>query len=106
MDKNLFRAKSATLIAILLFLGGCAQTEKAANTAAQLVACIGEEQPTSRLFLQQVTATSIILKWRGDANKVCAGEDMNRLAMSADAIDSDAHKFAQLTGLKPDTVYF
>ena len=35
--------------------------------------CKGAEVGSVRLFLQQLTATSVILKWRGDADEACVG---------------------------------
>ena len=68
--------------------------------------CDGVEQPSTRKFLQQLTHDSVILKWRGDAEAACVGEDASRLNMYASASIEGGHRVAHIQGLKADTVYF
>ena len=69
--------------------------------------CTGVELSSERLFLQQITPTSAIVKWRGDATKLCWGTDMAALNKQKTAETTDGeHKEVLLTGLSPDTVYF
>jgi hypothetical protein len=84
-----------------LLVAGCAPQQPARTPV-----CDGAETPTSRLFLQQVTATSAIVRWRGDANVLCAGENMERLDIRAGALSREGHKEARLSGLSPDTLYY
>lgn len=69
--------------------------------------CNGTETRTSRLFLQQVSDTRAIVKWRGDAETLCVGSNRNALVrkVTATATAGD-HKEALITGLKPDTTYY
>lgn len=68
-------------------------------------ACNGTEAETSRLFLEQVSATSAIVSWRGAADALCIGEDQADLTQRVDAVEEGGHQRARLTGLKPETVY-
>ena len=64
---NRHRTTCAVFLSVLL-ASGCGDTrEKLA--ASQ---CNGTEVPTSRLFLQQVSSRSAIVKWRGDADVLWA----------------------------------
>ena len=88
------------LLALLvwaLVLTGCSARETQAPDATPA---------TSRLFLQQVTAHSAIIKWRGDGNTVYAGTDSRRLHLRVVASQAAGHRQASLTGLRPDTVYY
>lgn len=61
----------------------------------------------SRLFLQQVTASSAIVKWRGEGDGVCFSQDVNQLANFTAATVTEAdHKEALLQGLRADTLYY
>ncbi len=70
------------------------------------------EAPIQRLFLQQVTHTSAIIKWRGAAEEACYSEAASSLSdagqrecVTANTTDGD-HKEALLTELAPDTDYY
>ena len=91
---------TAALFACILLLAGCSEQPRRA------VACAGTEQPTSRLFLQQVSAHGAIIKWRGEADTICLGQDMDYLAQPFAAIEEGGHKLAVVSGLQPDTTYF
>ena len=68
--------------------------------------CDGTETESSRLFLQQLTDSSVIIKWRGDADAACIGTSANNLAtrIAATATEGD-HKEALVTGLSARTTY-
>jgi hypothetical protein len=68
--------------------------------------CTGAEQEASRQFLQQVTDTSAMIKWRGAASAVCVGTDMNSLDRYVLAASEGSHQAARLVGLQPDTLYY
>lgn len=91
---------TVSLAAIPLLLAGCSMT------GSQDSQCTGTAQDTSRLFLQQITADSAIIKWRGDAAAVCIGTDKDQLKQLATASSVDGHQEAQLSGLRADTVYY
>ena len=83
-----------------LLLSACSSDDESS-------ACIGAEVTSERLFLQQVSSTSAIIKWRGDANAVCVGDDMDNLATKVDATETSGnHKEALVTGLMPDQTYY
>jgi len=81
-------------------LAGCAAER------LQPPACDGAELPASRLFLQQVTANGAIVRWRGEADAICAGTAMQRLDIRVAASEDAGHRQAVLSGLEPDTVYY
>jgi hypothetical protein len=89
-----------TLLGLVFLLGGCGTTNH------HVADCTGTEQRTSRLFLQQVTADSALIKWRGNAQVVCAGSDIKQLDIFMRASAINGHKVARLSGLQPDTVYY
>lgn len=98
---NRHRTTCAVFLSVLL-ASGCGDTrEKPA--ASQ---CNGTEVPTSRLFLQQVSSRSAIVKWRGDADVLCAGTDINKLDIQVEASSDGSHSAALLSGLVADTRYF
>lgn len=69
--------------------------------------CTGANIETQRLFLQQVTSNSAILKWRGEASEVCFGTEMSGLTGRASATATETeHKEALLSDLSPDTRYY
>lgn len=78
----------------------------ATTVSAQSSPCQGQETVTSRMFLQQVSTYSAILKWRGDSDKVCLGKQAGNLARSINADWIDGHYVAQLQDLEADTTYF
>lgn len=82
------------------WLAGCA----AGHTPSAPV-CTGSEQPASRLFLQQVSASGAIVRWRGEATALCAGREAERLDIRVAATEEGGHRQAVLRGLKPDTLY-
>jgi hypothetical protein len=97
---------AASVAVLLSACGGdsavIALTPPAANTV-----CTGTEATSSRLFLQQLSDTSVIVKWRGDAMAACLGTLASNLTtrVVATATAGD-HKEAKFTGLTPDATYF
>ena len=69
--------------------------------------CQGTETPGIRLFLQQITSSSAIIKWRGEATAACIGssEDNLTIYMEATATAGD-HKEVVFTGLNPESTYY
>jgi hypothetical protein len=96
--------KTASLLfclpAAALLLASCG------TTSHKSTACTGTEQAASRLFLQQVTDSSAIIKWRGDATVACAGTNMEQLDIRVAASSEAGHNIASLAGLQPDTLYY
>ena len=69
--------------------------------------CKGEEVPTERLFLQQLSDTSVVIKWRGAATAACIGTLQDTLKVYADATVTEGdHKQVTFTGLLPEVTYF
>lgn len=103
--KNIHGFLSSALMITLLTTSGCSSLSSDETTATS--ACNGTETPTDRLFLQQLTATSVIIKWRGTADSVCLGTDPNHLVRRASAKQTaGAHHEALFDKLSPDTTYF
>jgi hypothetical protein len=69
--------------------------------------CKGIETASVRLFLQQLTDSSVIIKWRGEATAACLGSSQDNLDtyVEASATDGD-HKEAVFTGLDTQSVYY
>lgn len=96
-------------LGLLATLSACAalddDREKAATPAATT--------PPERLFLQQVSSHSAIVKWHGgDVTEVCFGaavKDLTRKSRrrcAAGVETAGGHREAQLTGLMPDRTYY
>ena len=87
--------------ALLVTLGACSDGSGPANP------CKGTEAPTLRLFLQQLTSSSVIIKWRGEATAACIGSAQNRLNTYVEATSTEGdHKEALFTGLDPQAMYY
>lgn len=76
-------------------------------------AVVVSDVPVTRLFLQQITSTSAILKWRGGGKRVCiaAGETFSKWDQCIDATveaaaDGSSHSLAELRDLDPGQRYF
>ncbi len=76
----------------------------AASTSAEVQSSKNVEP--ERLFLQQVSFDSAIVKWRGEPDSILFGTKANQLDREVSAVDDRQHKQANLTGLKPDTLYY
>ena len=59
-----------------------------------------------RLFLQQVSSSSAIIKWRGKQNQLWFGTSTTRINKRINAKTEHNHKYARLSGLAPDTQYY
>jgi hypothetical protein len=69
--------------------------------------CQGTETSAIRLFLQQLTDTSVIIKWRGEATAACIGSSEGNLNMYIEATATAGdHKEVVFTGLSPDSTYY
>ncbi len=93
--------KVVFLLTICLAWASCTSANRDENPV-----CNRTELPPSRLFLQQVSFDSAIIKWRGEADVACIGVDVERLNISVAAEFIGGHKLVKLTGLEPDTVYY
>lgn len=81
-----------------------AQPTLAKNKKSQ---CKGMEAKTERLFLQQLSDSSVIVKWRGEADTLCFGRKQNRLKTLVQATHTEGnHKEAIIKGLKPKKTYY
>jgi hypothetical protein len=99
---NLRLITLAASVAALLSACGGDSSSPAVNTV-----CTGTEATTSRLFLQQLSDTSVIVKWRGDATAACIGSTATNLTTRVDATSTAGnHKEAKFTGLTADSIYF
>ena len=63
---------AASFAVLLSACGGDSAVTEMPPPAANTV-CTGTEATSSRLFLQQLSDTSVIVKWRGDATAACIG---------------------------------
>lgn len=69
--------------------------------------CQGTETSGIRLFLQQLTDSSVIIKWRGEATAACIGSSQDKLNTYIEATSTDGdHKEALFTGLSPESTYY
>ncbi|GEM_PF-410355 len=90
-----------------------ANPSPAVSTIAQNQAPVSIEQSIAekpeRLFLQQISASSAIIKWRGPANSACiafTAEQLTEQAVCAEASNTAAdHKEAHFDKLNSDTDY-
>ncbi len=83
---------------------GSGAAEVAAKNLCAIEAVAADPQ---RLFLQQLTASSVIVKWRGESDGVCFSTDVSQLGnFTPAAITEGDHKEVLLEGLSADTVYY
>ena len=69
--------------------------------------CSGAETPSERLFLQQLSDTSVIIKWRGEAIAACIGTLQDKLKIYGEATETESgDKEVLFTGLKPEILYW
>jgi 3',5'-cyclic AMP phosphodiesterase CpdA len=77
------------------------------NIANTNIICTGTEGATTRLFLQQLSDTSVIIKWRGNDTAACVGTSASDLTTRVVATSTAGdHKEAKITGLTADTTYY
>lgn len=89
----------AFLICASLLLTACATT----NNQSQ---CLGSEASTERLFLEQMSHDSVLITWRGAAEKLCYGTSQSGLNTEVNAKIDGKNKLAKLSGLSAETKYF
>ena len=83
-----------------------APAEKGELEAGSVSASTDSHPNIDRLFLQQLSASGVIIKWRGAADKVRLGEEAARLDTVFSAEMEDGHSIAHVSGLEADTDYF
>jgi hypothetical protein len=95
------------LLCTLIFgaLGACSDSNNNGNGNENQ--CQGAEKATERLFLQQLSDTSVVIKWRGEAAAACVGTDQESLGVYAEATATEGdHMEVVFTELDPQTTYF
>ncbi len=90
-----------TYVAVLSLIAGCAS-----NTEDQLLNTESVLPEPSRIFLQQISFDSAIIKWRDGADSVWFGTRANQLDHTVATTYEARHKIAKLQRLKPDTRYY
>lgn len=96
-----------TLCTSIALLAACSDNNNKPPPVVIVPVCEGTETDTTRLFLQQVSSTSAIIKWRGDATMACVGSDMANLDIEVAATNTESdHKEALVSDLSPDTSYY
>lgn len=97
--------------ALSLTLAGCSELNRKPHaqvtSGPEVSLCVGDESETSRLFLQQVTRNSAIIKWRGEATQLCFGTSPTGMNQLLEATQTEGeHKEVLLTGLAANTTYY
>lgn len=90
-----------TAAGLLSALAACTPTPPVDTSA-----CTGSEAESSRLFLQQISDNSAIITWRGEADSVCVGTEMDALTTRIDAVTENGSKLARVTDLQADGLYY
>jgi hypothetical protein len=104
------RTFGLSALAGVILLAGCSDSSD--NFGPEV--CLGTEVNPERLFLQQLSTDSVMVKWRGNLDggeqptMLCYGTDMDNLDMEAGPADITETDHAELTlsGLEPDTTYY
>ena len=92
----------ALFLSVLLVAGLAACSDGGNNRK-----CKGTETPTDRLFLQQLSDTSVVIKWQGEATAACIGTLQDSLKKYSEAtVTEGGHKEVMFTDLKPGITYF
>ncbi|MCR9186802.1 MAG: metallophosphoesterase family protein [Halieaceae bacterium] len=101
---------SNTLMAAAMaaLLAGCSDgSDQVAEVLPPPNPCDGTEVESSRLFLQQLTSSSVIIKWRGDATAACIGSSAELLATRFTAEETEGdHKEVRIDGLEAGSTYY
>ncbi len=79
-----------TSLSAALLLAGCNGSDNNNTVSSTSSVCTGSEGSSERIFLQQLTDNSVIIKWRGDASAVCIGTRQNSLTVLVDGIETEA----------------
>lgn len=91
-------------VGLVASLAAC---DGSSSNSNESTVCNGSEQAPERLFLQQLTSDSVIIKWRGEADSVCVGTDPDALLVDVEAqTTAGDHKEALITDLDADTRYY
>lgn len=100
--------KTILAVAVTALLAGCSDgSDQVAEVLPPPNPCDGTETASSRLFLQQLTSSSVIIKWRGEATAACIGSSADGLAMRFAAEDTEGdHKEVRIDGLEAGTTYY
>ena len=89
---------------VVTVLSACSDSNNNNNSNNK---CKGTETSSVRLFLQQLTDTSVVIKWRGEAGAACVGENQDGLKIHVEATTTEGdHKEAVFDGLNPQTTYY
>lgn len=96
-------ARSLVLATAVAVTAACSDSS---NSGSAKNPCVGEEVAVERLFLQQLTDSSVIIKWRGDAQAACIGTEQGKLNQYVEATSTEGdHREAVFTGLAAQTTY-
>ncbi|MDA8863665.1 metallophosphoesterase family protein [Pseudomonadales bacterium] len=105
--------KKFIIFTILMILAGCDQKNSGQQqvTYGQTLsgsasALMNKNPEIERLFLQQLSASGVIIKWRGAADKVRLGKESTKLDAVFPARMEDGHQIAYVSGLEADTDYY
>jgi hypothetical protein len=99
-------------ISTFLLVASCSSRQSNNQQASQRSS---NQEPTNtlmtfdvpeRLFLQQVSSSSAIIKWRGEPNQLWFGTGETGLTSHVVAEIDSNHKLARLTELTPETRYY
>jgi hypothetical protein len=110
-----FNARFTSVIGLCFAIAACSDNnnhrdgDNSVLEAAESTLCAADDSPVNpeRLFLQQLTATSVIVKWRGEGEGICFAEDASQLAdFTASTVTEADHKEVLLEGLSADTLYY
>jgi len=84
----MIKGKFYTAVSVMLLAVGIGACSDSDNRK-----CKGTETPTERLFLQQLSDTSVVIKWRGEATAACIGTLQDTLKIYAEATETEGdHK--------------
>ena len=100
------REKFPGLVAATCIAGLLTACSDGSDIVASASPCNGTEAATSRLLLQQLTDSGVIIKWRGEATAACIGTSPGNMTIRVAATGTDGdHSEAVFSGLDPETTY-
>jgi acid phosphatase type 7 len=108
-------SKLLLVLAVSTLVAACSNNNNGNSGVVAATTCAGTDIHPERLFLQQLGAHSVIIKWRGnlgggaEADSVCFGTDRAALPMQSKTgatVTATGHSEALLSGLEPDTIYY
>jgi hypothetical protein len=101
------REKLPGLVAATCIAGLLTACSDGSDNVASASACNGTEAATSRLLLQQLTDSGVIIKWRGEATAACIGTSPGNMTIRVAATGTEGdHSEAVFSGLDPETTYY